>query len=256
MKFGVTRSIVLSSAILSFGLLGGCATTASQTNQPASKPTNTAKQSAAQAIAAAKSAYKEAEAKGFAWTPTGPLIGKAESAYKAGHYAKATSLANKAKAQADGSINQYYVAIGTRQLKRLEGMRGMMSSAQLKQLKQARHLYRDSKGKPLYDLTSQMLTEMKNAKRTSVTVSKGDTLWGIAGMSMVYGNPYEWPLIYKANANKIHDPDLIYPGENLSINQDPGQAAVSAAIDHAKHRGAWTLGQPTSGDLKYLHGGK
>lgn len=256
MKFGVTRSVVLSSAVLSLGLLGGCATTANQANQAASTQTNTAKQSAAQAIAAAKSAYKEAEAKGFAWTPTGPLINKAESVYKAGHYAKATALANKAKAQAEGGINQYYMAIGARQLKRLEGMSNLMSSAQLKQLKQARQLYRDSKGKPLYDLTNQMLSEMKKAKQTSITVSKGDTLWDIAGMSRVYGNPYEWPLIYKANSNKIHDPDLIYPGEDLSINQNPSQAAVNAAISHAKHRGAWTLGQPTSSDLNYLHGGK
>ncbi|AOV18582.1 hypothetical protein BJI67_11055 [Acidihalobacter aeolianus] len=86
-------------------------------------------------------------------------------------------------------------------------------------------------------------------------VSKGDTLWGIASMPMVYGNPYEWPLIYKANSGKIHDPDLIYPGQNLTIDQHASQAAIDSAIYHAKHRGAWKLGQPTSSDLKYLKGG-
>ncbi|AOU99711.1 hypothetical protein BI364_12105 [Acidihalobacter yilgarnensis] len=96
---------------------------------------------------------------------------------------------------------------------------------------------------------------MKNAKRTSFTVTKGDTLWGIAGMPLVYGNPYEWPLIYKANAGKIKDPDMIHPGQDLTIDQGASQTAVDAAIYHAKHRGAWKLGQPTSSDLKYLKGG-
>ncbi|AOV18589.1 hypothetical protein BJI67_11255 [Acidihalobacter aeolianus] len=81
---------------------------------------------------------------------------------------------------------------------------------------------------------------------------KGDTLWGIASMPLVYGNPYEWPLIYKANSGKIHDPDLIFPGENLMINQGASTMQIDAAIYHAKHRGAWKLGQPTSSDLKYL----
>ncbi|OBS09937.1 hypothetical protein Thpro_020987 [Acidihalobacter prosperus] len=214
-----------------------------------------AEQNAAQAIATAKSAYAEAEAKGYAWTTTKPLIEKAEAAYKAGDYAKASALADKAKAEADSSINQYYLAMGTRNLEKLQGMKSAMSPAQLAQLKQAETLYHDSKGKALYDLTEQMLTEMKNAKRTSFTVSKGDTLWGIAGMPLIYGNPYEWPLIYKANAGKIHDPDLIYPGQDLTIDQGASQAAIDAAIYHAKHRGAWKLGQPTASDLKYLKGG-
>ncbi|OBS09978.1 hypothetical protein Thpro_021028 [Acidihalobacter prosperus] len=90
------------------------------------------------------------------------------------------------------------------------------------------------------------------SKKTAYTVMKGDNLWNIAGMQDIYGNPYEWPLIYKANSGKIHDPDLIFPGESLKINQGASTMQIDAAIYHAKHRGAWKLGQPTSSDLKFL----
>lgn len=92
----------------------------------------------------------------------------------------------------------------------------------------------------------------KPTGKTSYQVMKGDNLWDIAGMQDIYGNPYEWPLIYKANSGKINDPDLIFPGEQLKINQSASTMQKDAAIYHAKHRGAWTLGQPTSSDVKYL----
>ena len=254
MKLGITRAILLTGAVLSLGLAGGCATT-SQSAPPAAEQNTAAKAAAAKAIADAKAAYSEAEAKGYAWTTTGPLIAEAEKAFNAGDYQKATDLANKAKAEAEASINQYYLAKGLANLQQLQKMKDMMTPAQLAQLKQAQQYYSESKGKPLYDLTEQLLMEMKNAKPSSYSVVKGDTLWGIAGKNDIYGNPFEWPLIYKANAAKIHDPDLIYPGQDFSINRQASQAQINAAVKHAKTRGAWKLGQPTSSDLDYLLSG-
>lgn len=49
------------------------------------------------------------------------------------------------------------------------------------------------------------------------TVVKGECLWYIAGYEHVYGDPTKWPLIYRANRDKIKDPDLIYPGQVLKI---------------------------------------
>lgn len=43
----------------------------------------------------------------------------------------------------------------------------------------------------------------------------GDCLWQIA--DEYYGNPRLWTKIYKANKNKIHNPDLIRPGWILKI---------------------------------------
>jgi nucleoid-associated protein YgaU len=49
------------------------------------------------------------------------------------------------------------------------------------------------------------------------TVEGGDHLWGIAEKETIYSDPYMWPRIYKANTDKVADPDLIYPNQVLSI---------------------------------------
>lgn len=50
-------------------------------------------------------------------------------------------------------------------------------------------------------------------------VKKGECLWYIAGYPEVYGDPLKWPLIYRANRDKIKDPNLIYPGQVFIIPQ-------------------------------------
>lgn len=55
---------------------------------------------------------------------------------------------------------------------------------------------------------------------TSIEVIPGDNLWKIAGFSWIYNDPFKWPVIYKANTDKIKDPDLIYPGWILRIPRD------------------------------------
>lgn len=51
----------------------------------------------------------------------------------------------------------------------------------------------------------------------SYKVVKGDHLWGIARKKEHYGNGFAWPVIYKANRDKIKNPDLIYPDQVFSI---------------------------------------
>ena len=82
-------------------------------------------------------------------------------------------------------------------------------------------------------------------------VVSGDNLWNIAGQDTIYSNPFMWPLIYKANSGQIKDADLIYPGQYFYIPKARG-AERAAAIEHAKNRGAWTLGETEASDLDYL----
>ena len=82
-------------------------------------------------------------------------------------------------------------------------------------------------------------------------VVSGDNLWSIAAQDSIYSNPYMWPLIYKANSGQIKDADLIFPGQYFYIPKARG-AERAAAIEHARTRGAWTLGETEAADLDYL----
>jgi nucleoid-associated protein YgaU len=44
-----------------------------------------------------------------------------------------------------------------------------------------------------------------------------DCLWNIAGKEQIYNDPFMWPKIWQANTDKIRNPDLIYPGQVLTI---------------------------------------
>lgn len=57
-------------------------------------------------------------------------------------------------------------------------------------------------------------------KPSTHRVVKGECLWYIAGYGHIYGNPLQWPIIYKANTDRIKNPDLIYPGQVFVIPRD------------------------------------
>jgi nucleoid-associated protein YgaU len=164
------------------------------------------------AIADAKAAQAEAKAAGAAWRDTDDLIEAAEKALEAGDTGKAIQLANEARTQAENALKQ----------KRMEEAR-----------------------------LSEMQAEMP-ATMDSYTVVRGDSLWGISARSDIYGNPYQWPLIYKTNRNQIKDADLIYPGQQFDIERNASAMEIDAAINHARTRGAWSLGVVEDSDMAYL----
>jgi nucleoid-associated protein YgaU len=55
---------------------------------------------------------------------------------------------------------------------------------------------------------------------TSHVVVKGECLWWIAEYKKIYDDPFQWPLIYKANRDQIKDPDLIYPDQVFKVPRD------------------------------------
>ncbi|MCC3773515.1 LysM peptidoglycan-binding domain-containing protein [Streptomyces sp. UNOB3_S3] len=56
----------------------------------------------------------------------------------------------------------------------------------------------------------------KISKKTSHTVREGDTLWDIAAQQL--GSGEDWQRLYGANADKVTDPDLIFPGQSLTVD--------------------------------------
>ena len=45
----------------------------------------------------------------------------------------------------------------------------------------------------------------------TTVVSRGDSLWRISRVT--YGTGARYALVYKANRDRIHDPNRIYPGQ-------------------------------------------
>lgn len=44
-----------------------------------------------------------------------------------------------------------------------------------------------------------------------------DCLWNIAGKEQIYNDPFMWSKIYVANMDQIRNPDIIFPGQVLTI---------------------------------------
>lgn len=102
-------------------------------------------------------------------------------------------------------------------------------------------------------LREKELFDQKYGKHgNTYTVTKGDSLWKISGKDTVYGNPYQWPLLYKTNRASIKDADLIFPGQDLSIDRAASSTEIDAAVRHAKTRGAWSVGAVEASDTAYL----
>ncbi len=176
---------------------------------------------AEQAIADAKEANAEAAALGFEWRDTGDLIKDAQTAFDAGDYDKALELANLALAQAEDAQRQAA-----------------------------------AENQKFLDRTSSDIDESMAAGASALpdnyTVVRGDNLWNISGKSDIYADPYQWPLIFKANRSQIKDPDLIHPGQNFAIDRNASSSEIDAAINHARTRGAWSVGDVEQSDLDFL----
>ena len=65
-------------------------------------------------------------------------------------------------------------------------------------------------------------------------VKRGDTLWGISSKGIIYSDPFQWPLLFKANRDQISDPDIIEIDQQLDVREDYSRSEVSDAIQKAK----------------------
>ena len=95
-------------------------------------------------------------------------------------------------------------------------------------------------------------TPVAGSDTMNYEVSRGDNLWDISGKPSVYADPYQWPLIFKANSDQIKDADLIYPGQVLTVDSAPSSSDVSAAVRHARTRGSWSVGEVEESDQMFL----
>lgn len=240
------------SLLLSVGLLAGCASNKPKTDQAAAQAQSQAAAAATQAIADAQSVISGAQSPCTDTGNAAALLQQAQAA-QATDAAKAQQLAAQAKQAAGDAINDCYLAKAKDLQTQAQGFKNL-SADQQSRLTQAGSYITGNQGKPAYDLLAALVAELQAAHMT-YTVVKGDSLWRIAGKSDVYGNPYQWPLIYKANVDKIKHADKIYPKQSFDVVKNPTAADADAAVNYAKHRGAWRNGKASKKDKKYAAGG-
>jgi len=156
--------------------------------RPLVAPIDQARRDAEQAIASATDAINRAREVGADVTEAEALLKEARTAFGDGDYATAISKAREAELSAN--------------------------KAREEALAKAREE-----------------AEREAAKEEEIPVEEGalkvyvvgtwerdrDCLWNIAKKPSIYADPWKWKRIYKANTDKIEDPNLIYPGQRLII---------------------------------------
>ena len=75
--------------------------------------------------------------------------------------------------------------------------------------------FANSKPKAAVQVKRETSKSPAPAANKTYTVKKGDCLWNIA--KKFYGNGAKYTKIYNANKSKIKNPNLIYPGQVLTI---------------------------------------
>jgi len=93
--------------------------------------------------------------------------------------------------------------------------------------------------------TDAMVSHLQQASGSYV-VQPGDTLSSIS--QRIYGTPADALWIYKINMSKIRNPNLIYPGQVLSVPHDPPAGAAASAPEVA-HEAVATASVALSGTL-------
>jgi len=238
----------LVPAVLVLGLVAGCASTPPETKSDQDAQVT-------QAIDAAKAAIAKAKSLDWIWRDTEKILKSAEdeAASPEGSKTLAISLADKARNQAELAVNQYYLEKAKIMYDDASGVSGLTANQQ-NALADAGTAIGNAEGRKAYDLLTPLMTELRTAN-IQYDVERGDSLWSISGKSEIYDDPYQWPLIYKANRDQIKDADLIYPGQSFTVNRNPTASETEMAIDHARKRGAWSIGVVEESDRNYLGSG-
>jgi len=68
---------------------------------------------------------------------------------------------------------------------------------------------------------------------TTYTVEKCDDLWSISAKPQIYNDPWLWPLVWKANKDKINNPNKIKEGMILSVPRKVSDADKAKARKQA-----------------------
>jgi len=175
-----TNKSFLSTSVITLGLMFGLVACGPKVPKEVAQ----AKAAAEAAIAAADQAIKEVIDLGGEAIEAKELLSQAHDAYNQTDYTLAKDKADAARRSAEAEREALLAA-------RAEAER--LAAEKLK------------------------VEEYPSVYTVGTWEKDRDCLWNIAGKDYIYNDPWKWKRIYKANADKIKDPDLIYPGQVLDI---------------------------------------
>jgi nucleoid-associated protein YgaU len=155
--------------------------------RPLIPPVDQAKRDAENAIATASEAINVALQAGADTTEAEALLEEARMAFADGDYATAISKAREAELSANKAREE--------------------ALAKAKVEKREEEIV----------MEEEAVEEAPKVYVVGTWERDRDCLWNIAKKPSIYGDPWKWKRIYKANTDKIKDPDLIYPGQRLTI---------------------------------------
>ncbi|MCP1726170.1 nucleoid-associated protein YgaU [Natronospira proteinivora] len=241
-KLSRKHAVILA---LAAGMAVGC-----QTAPDEPEIDEEARDMARQAIEDARSVIGSAEEP---CTDTGnatTYLERAEEAKTDEEFEQAQEYAERASQEARSAMDECYADKAGEYIEKAKTFTNL-SSDQRDRLSRAERDYDQGNYRDAYERARSLVSELK-AATMNYTVERGDSLWRISGHSDVYDDPYQWPLIYRANSDKIDDADLIHPDQEFKIYKHPTESARDHAVDHARNRGEWQIGRVEDSDRDYL----
>jgi nucleoid-associated protein YgaU len=150
--------------------------------------------------------------------------------YVATAYKQAAAKAAEAENLAGDPCKYYEAKAAADEAARLAANAKQAAIAEKKRLEEERRLAEEARLRREAEEAARLEAERLAKFPPSYTVQKGDSLWRITGMDTIYGNSIYWPIVYDANDQSIADPDLIYPGQELSIPRDMAADEMEAEL--------------------------
>lgn len=197
------------------------------------------------ALSSAQRAVREAEARNADVDDARSLLERGEAAMRLGQVLRANRLARAAQAQAEAALNLRFIALA-RAEREAVGVRTILGGAQAGELRQADAALANGEGRRAYDLLAY-LNQSARLAQIVYRVTRGDTLWGIAARPEIYDNGFLWPLIYRANSDRLSSPSALRTGMDLDIPKHP---TVDATYEALRESGGLRAGEVRVGPIR------